>query len=213
MKKYKSGSNIPIEEALKFSGFLTNLIPPNQDVSKLKGQKFNQNAREVVGSVADSAIPGLGTAIDIGGKVADSLKEIECDEVTGECVEVTKGGKNFLSNVLDPTSRALDAGRNLVEGNYKGVLDELTFGLTNFDKSDEDLLKKIKQQKLQRELNKQNKASNVLKMDRIANERMQMLQSDSFNSTYKLGGELNYLNKEIKKEPFSLKQAIKNIIK
>lgn len=172
--------------------FAANLIPTNDNLSMVKGNNVQQGVRSMTSNVAGAFGPvgaAVGAGINLMGKAADSMKNVVCDEVTGECVENTNGVKGVLSKALDPIGNVTGAVQNVFKGNFKGALDNVTSGVFNFDKSDD---KRAQELKAQVALRQQTQANQLSNQNKAMNEsrRLATLSNQYSFGNFKKGGKI-----------------------
>ena len=200
VRKFKSGGTGETSEKAKFgladgldigATLAQSVLPKDEGLQNVKGNNVKQAGREAGNQVANMIVPGLGSAMSIGQSVGDAMKTTECDEVTGECFDITTGGKKIAANILDPVGSVTNSLTNVANGDFGGAVDSLTFGLTNFSNKDEANIEKMRNMKKEREMNKIKQESNVLlNKDKVArlNKFASMGDNFGFNQTYKQGG-------------------------
>jgi len=172
-------------------------------VQNLKNQQTKELARNTVGDkLITSGNPysmAAGALVKVGGAAADRLQSTETDEETGEVFNTTKKGKKFAAGMADPIGTQIDTFDKMFKGNWKGVLDSQSRGLTNFDKKDDKALQASRERKRLREIYKVNQQSNNINNQLLDNR---MNQKSVFG--YKRGGLLQKYQTGGIKKPVNL---------
>jgi len=174
-----------------------------EKLQNVKGAGSATQIRDTAKSVVGSFGPwgqAISQVIGVQNKVSDKMKDFDCDPVTGECVDVTRSNnkaKSILANNIDPLASSLGAIKSVGEGDFGGVIDGLTLGLTNFSKKDEKKAAQFRKNKILMEKNQMLGEKNAFQTSRRADELARMRSNPNafgYQQSLEKGGRVAYFH-------------------
>lgn len=166
-------------------------------IGKPKVDSGNKNV-EIGTKITDSVGAMFGpkgqivaAVLNVAGKAGTKLENNFKDEFTGEVVTANDGsfksGMSLQLKNLNPVTRMINTGSLLAKGNFRGVIDS-NLGFTNFDKTDDDRIKQLKQNDLLRKTNAYNYEKNKGLALNLRQQQAKSLNNGFGFPTYKAGG-------------------------